>query len=104
VKSYIDNPEPSGMIAYAKKFRSYNQILMIHDMVAQMRCSDGPHQVTKAHGVEIGVTQVYQLQLTEQFCERFNVPHAGIIKLEVPGRSIPNGDQAREIRVSSFDF
>lgn len=54
---------------------------MIQDIISQLRVKDGPLYVNQV-SANRGLSTVYAVQLTSEFCERYIVPVAGIIKLE----------------------
>ncbi|KAF7638147.1 AAA domain-containing protein [Meloidogyne graminicola] len=103
LKVLLDTKFPQGMNEYAGKFKAYNHISLIFDMIQQLRNKDGPHSVfhvTLPNGNASAA--VFELQLGEDFCERFNVPNYGVLKLELATNSTRG--PAREIKCKILKF
>uniref|UniRef100_A0A914MLT5 RNA helicase n=1 Tax=Meloidogyne incognita TaxID=6306 RepID=A0A914MLT5_MELIC len=96
VKVALDTKYPEGMHKYADKYKAYNQITLIYDTLSQLRNSDGPHSIfplTLLNG-NASPMPVYQVQLSQDFCDRFTVPNYGTIKLEkaVKAAGVPSNE------------
>ncbi|KAL7072277.1 hypothetical protein ACQ4LE_008607 [Meloidogyne hapla] len=105
IKTALDTKFPQGVHDYAKKFRAYNQITLIHDRISQLRNKDGPHYVYRATLPNGNATTapVYEAQLTEDFCDRFKVPSNGLIKLEVITKTMRETGREILCKILKFD-
>uniref|UniRef100_A0A915MER5 RNA helicase n=1 Tax=Meloidogyne javanica TaxID=6303 RepID=A0A915MER5_MELJA len=104
VKVALDTKYPEGMHKYADKYKAYNQITLIYDTVYQLRNSDGPHSIfplTLPNGNATPMP-LYQVQLSQDFCDRFTVPNYGTIKLEKACRILHYDEASRIVRFSPF--
>uniref|UniRef100_A0A915LKH5 RNA helicase n=1 Tax=Meloidogyne javanica TaxID=6303 RepID=A0A915LKH5_MELJA len=104
VKVALDTKYPEGMHKYADKYRAYNQITLIYDTLSQLRNSDGPHSIypLALPNGNASPMPVYQVQLSQDFCDRFTVPNYGTIKLEKACRILHYDEASRIVRFSPF--
>ncbi|KAL3068467.1 hypothetical protein niasHT_030758 [Heterodera trifolii] len=69
ILEYLNQKEPPGLLAYAKKQKAYNRLLMLNDQITSEDNKTGPHTVKLCSRSRTGAS-VYGVQLSIDYCER----------------------------------